>query len=271
MKPPWDGQYKIRPDETQRLTPADVVGPDGIVYPNWTKVGVQGGIPQVKPFGRIEDFGGKADDEADDSDALDKACRAAGEAGGGAVMLSAGTYYLDKPVTVRHSGVVIRGQGADKTKLIFRYAIPANGVRFHNPPANSRVGKNTPIEVHCRPTGLMKMTILADDKAIHTWERSTHSGNTFATGTSGSNMLGKLPDGPHTLKCLAEYKEGSKLTAEIPIVLDSGFDDTRLVPHGQAAITFQGRGYAGPKLNLAQDGKRGDMHLTLEKIGSCPG
>ncbi|MBM4049689.1 MAG: right-handed parallel beta-helix repeat-containing protein [Planctomycetes bacterium] len=265
MKPPWDGQYKIRPDETQRLTPADVVGPDGIVYPNWTKVGVQGGIPQVKPFGRIEDFGGKADDDGDDSDALDKACRAAGEAGGGAVMLSAGTYYLDRPVTVPHSNVVIRGQGADKTKLIFRYAIPSNGVRFHNPPANSRVGKNTPIEVHCRPTGLMKMTLFADDNAVHAWERSTHSGNTFATGTRGSNILGKLPDGPHTLKCVAEYKDGAKLTAEIPIVLDSAFDDTRLVPHGQAAITFQGQGYAGPKIKLAQDGKRGDLQLTLEK------
>ncbi|MHC4074753.1 MAG: hypothetical protein ACYTGS_22455 [Planctomycetota bacterium] len=43
--PPWEGQYKIKPNETDRMTPADVLGPDGIVYPNWTKCGVQGGIP----------------------------------------------------------------------------------------------------------------------------------------------------------------------------------------------------------------------------------
>jgi hypothetical protein len=41
---PWPPQYKIRPDQTDRLTAADVVGPDGIVYPNWTRCGVQGGM-----------------------------------------------------------------------------------------------------------------------------------------------------------------------------------------------------------------------------------
>ena len=58
---PWERQYKIRPSEKARLTPADVVGPDGIVYPNWTKCGVQplgplsgGGIPNVKAIAKIE-------------------------------------------------------------------------------------------------------------------------------------------------------------------------------------------------------------------------
>jgi len=44
---PWESQYKIKPDQKDRLTAADVVGPDGIVYPNWTKCGVQGGISSV--------------------------------------------------------------------------------------------------------------------------------------------------------------------------------------------------------------------------------
>jgi hypothetical protein len=94
MKPPWDGQYKLRPDETARLTAADVVGPDGIVYPNWTRTGVQGDIPDVPEFCRIEDHGARADDDADDADALDLACVAAGEAGGGAVVLGAGIFEL---------------------------------------------------------------------------------------------------------------------------------------------------------------------------------
>ena len=67
---PWQPQYKIKPNETARLTPADVVGPDGIVYPNWTKSGVQGGIPNLKVAARIEDFGGKPGDNNDDSHAL---------------------------------------------------------------------------------------------------------------------------------------------------------------------------------------------------------
>ena len=56
---PWPPQYKIRPDQKQRLTPADIVGPDGIVYPNWTRCGVEGGIPAVKAVCRLAAFGGK--------------------------------------------------------------------------------------------------------------------------------------------------------------------------------------------------------------------
>jgi len=272
MKPPWEGQYKIRPEQTDRLTPADVVGPDGIVYPNWTKCGVQGGIPEVQAVAKIEDFGGRADDDADDSPALSQACEAAGRKGGGAVLLGAGTYYLDRPVTVRHDNVVIRGQGADKTKLIFRYAVPENGVGFYTPAPGSRVGKNTRLEMHCRPTGLMKMTMMVDEVVVGTWARSTHSGNTFAYARYGRHVLGKLPDGPHTLQGLAEYRDGSKLTGEIPIILDSSFDDRQAVPDSRAAITFAGTGWAGPKLKLAEDGKRGATTLTLESVeGLQPG
>jgi len=101
---PWPAQYKIKPNETGWLTPADVVGPDGIVYPNWTRCGVQGGIPDVKPFATVEKYGGRADDDGDDAEALERACETAGQRGGGAVMLGEGTYYLDRPVTVRHDG-----------------------------------------------------------------------------------------------------------------------------------------------------------------------
>ena len=38
--PPWPPKYNIKPDEKAKLTAADVVGPDGIVYPNWTRCGV---------------------------------------------------------------------------------------------------------------------------------------------------------------------------------------------------------------------------------------
>jgi hypothetical protein len=266
MKPPWEGQYKIKSDEEHRLTPADVVGPDGIVYPNWTKCGVQGGIPQVEAVVSVEDFGAKADDDTDDSEALAKACEAAGRMGGGAVMLGEGTYYLDRPVTVRHDNVVIRGKGSGKTKLIFRYAIPDNGVAFYNPSAGSRVGRNTRLEMHCKPTELMKMTMMVDDVVIGIWTRSKHSGNTFAFAQYGRDAIDKLPDGEHILKGIAEYKDGSKLEGQIPIVLDSTFDDSRSVPSTQAAITFAGRGYSGKRLKLTKDGKRGDVTLELESV-----
>jgi hypothetical protein len=280
---PWERQYKIKPNEKNLLTPADVLGPDGIVYPNWTKCGVQGGIPEIKAVASIEDFGAKADDDDDDSEALAKACEAAGKMGGGAVLLGEGTYYLDRPVTVRHDAVVIRGQGPGKTRLLFRYSIPDNGVVFYNPPAGSRVGRNTRLEMHCKPrpsegrgklAGLMKMTVMVDDVVIGSWSRSEHSGNTFGFTVYGRNAVGKVPDGRGVLKGIAEYTDGEKRTGEIPIILDSAFDDSRPVADSRAAITFAGRGMVGRKLKLAKDGKRGDMTLELEstkglRAGDC--
>jgi len=269
---PWERQYKIKPNETARLTPADVVGPDGIVYPNWTKSGVQGGIPNLKPVAKIEEFASKPNDNNDDSHALAAACEAAANRGGGAVLLGQGTYYLDRPVTVRRDNVVIRGAGPDKTRLIFRYAIPDNGVAFYNPPAGGKVGRNTRIEMHAQPTGLTKMTMLIGDKIVGSWSRSKHSGNTFNFAISGRDALAKVAPGKHTLKGIAEYKDAKKRTGQMPITLDPKFNDTGPIPHTRAAITFAGRGPVGAKLKLTKDGKRGDTSLQLRTAaGLRPG
>ena len=264
LKPPWEGTYKLRPDQKDRLTSCDVVGPDGIVYPNWTRCGVQGGIPAVKPVNRIEDFGGKADDSLDDSTALAAACEAAGKAGGGAVMLGAGTYYLDRPITVSQAGVVIRGAGRDRTKLIFRYALPANGVCFYGLQPGAKIGKNTRLEMQARPTGLMAMQMSLDGTVIGDWARSTHSGNTFNFAKYGRDVIGKVPDGPHTLKGVATYQDGSQLTGTLPVTVDSTDTTPWKVASSQAAINFSGQGAVGPRLKLTADGKRGDTALQLD-------
>ncbi len=270
---PWPRQYKIRPEQKERLTAADVVGPDGIVYPNWTRCGVQGGIPTVDVMTRIEDFGAVADDDRDDSEALQKACDAAGRTGG-AVLIGEGTFYLDRPVAIRRDGVVLRGKGSSRTHLIFRYAIPDSGVVFFTPRVGATVGPNTRIEMHCRPAGIAKMTLRIDDAEIGAWARSTHSGNTFAFAQYGRNVPRQVPDGPHKLQAIAEYEDGSKRTTEIAIILDRRFNDTQPAPESQAAILFAGRGTTGPKLALAQDGKRGDTELHLQsieglRVGDC--
>ncbi|HOX03577.1 MAG TPA: endopolygalacturonase [Candidatus Paceibacterota bacterium] len=269
---PWPALYKIKPSEIDRLTPADVVGPDGIVYPNWTRCGVQGGIPASKPFTAIEAHGGRANDDGDDAPALDRACQAAGESGGGTVALGEGVYHLDRPVTVRHSAVVIRGQGASKTRLVFRYALPRAGIAFFWPPPNSRVGRNTRLELHAKPSGLARMRILIEDRELASWSRGQHSGNTFAFAGSARGAITQIPDGPRLLQGIAEYSDGTRLTAQIPVLLDSKFNDTRQLPDARGAITFAGEGLEGPELKLARDGHRGDLILQLEDArGLRPG
>lgn len=125
VSPTWPGCYKLRPSDADKLTAADFPGPDGLVYPDWTCVGVPGGIPSAPVVARIEEFGGRADDERDDADALERGAEAVGRRGGGALLLGAGVYHLDRPVLITRNGVVLRGAGASKTKIVFRYDVPA--------------------------------------------------------------------------------------------------------------------------------------------------
>ena len=105
-KPPWEPSYKIKPEERHRLTAADVVGPDGIVYPDWRYAGVPSGIPDVPDLARVEAVGGKADDDRDDSAAVEKGAQAVAQRGGGALVLGKGTYHLDRTCSFDH---IIRG------------------------------------------------------------------------------------------------------------------------------------------------------------------
>jgi len=234
---------------------------------------VQGGIPTVDVVARIEDFGGRADDDRDDAPALQAACDAAGRTGG-AVLLGEGTYYLDRPVTVRQDNIVIRGLGPARTRLIFRYAIPKEGVAFFCPAANARVGPETRIELHARPAGLAQMTLTIGDAVIGTWTRGQHSGNSFSYARHGRDIPRQVPDGTHTLKGVAKYQDGSERVVEIPILLDRRFKDTQPVPDSRAVITFAGRGTVGERLLLERDGKRGDTELHLQstqglQAGDC--
>ena len=244
QRPPWQGQSKIRPSETGRLTEADVVGPDGIVYPNWTRTGVQGGIPRIEPAATIEEFGGQADDDQDDSGALDRACQAVGKKGGGAVLLGQGTYHLDWPVTVRHDRVVIRGRGPDKTKIIFRYALPADGIRFYGLKPGNRIGRNSQITLHCRPAKLETMTIEVDGRTVHEWKRGPHAGNTFATSVAGRAIVGRVPDGRHTLRGTVTRTAPHG----IPRSRAAGLEVRAVGGPLAGAILFAGKGYAGPPI-----------------------
>ncbi len=132
--PPLPRQYKLKASDTARLTQADVVGPDGLVYPDWTQVGVQGGIPDVPVALKLADAGAKPG--MDISGLLERCSAEVGAKGGGAILLGAELYYLDRPVTIRHHGVVIRGAGRDKTQLVFRYS----KVRPDAPPPERDIG-----------------------------------------------------------------------------------------------------------------------------------
>jgi hypothetical protein len=75
--------------------------------------------PRPRVVAKVTDFGARADGTTDCAPAFNAALRAAGERGGGAVLVPRGTYLLTSPVFVHWSNVVLRGAGRDSTVLRF--------------------------------------------------------------------------------------------------------------------------------------------------------
>ena len=264
---PWPAQYKIKPEEKGRLTAADVVGPDGIVYPDWTHAGVPGGIPRVAVRARAEEFGARPDDGKDDADALERAAESVGAKGGGVLLLAPGEYHLDRPISIRRDGVVLRGAGRGRTRLVFRYAGPKRGVGFFAPAPGATVGRGTWIEVHAAPKGLREIAIEAGGKVFaKTTYRPQHWGGTFSLRALGAKVLDAVPaDGPARLRAVATYADGTVRTSDISVRLSRKASDgaPARVPAQIAAVMFTGISQPGAERKLAKDGRRGDTTLTL--------
>jgi len=264
---PWPPQYKIRPDEKARLTAADVVGPDGIVYPDWRHAGVPGGIPDVAEQAKIEDFGGAADDDKDDADAFEAGAAAVAKKGGGALVLGKGSYHLDRPVIITHDNVVIRGQGARQTKVVFRYGIPKGKVVFFHPKPGAAFGYGSWIDLHASPDGLKRLRLESGGKALAERVRAAHWGGTFRLMVTTWKLVGELGAGEHTLKAVAEWDGGRKAEATLRVRIDPKLSlppGRRRRPYGAlGALTFVGDLYGHSAVKLAKDGRRGDTTIEL--------
>jgi len=81
--------------------------------------------PPAEPPGirvSVLDHGADPTGETDSTAALQAALDQAGEAGGGVVRIPAGLYRCDGLLQVRHPGVVLRGEGAERSRVHFTRA-----------------------------------------------------------------------------------------------------------------------------------------------------
>lgn len=265
--PPFEASYKVRADEPDRLTPADIIGPDGIAYPNWTRVGVEGGIPHVATVVKLSDFGAEPDSGQDISGALEDAARAAGEKGGGAVLLDAGTYFIDRPVFIHHDGVVIRGAGRGHTQLIFRYRAPERGADFFTmPDAEGKMGPSSQIFGSGHPDELKRIALVVEGEVVSERVDLPTGTYEFMAYTPGWRVLDLLGPGVHKVTVVAEYYSGEVVRedSEIEFVEGPRHENQRSVPGQLSAINFIGGGPRGDMAYLATDGLRGDLNLTLK-------
>ncbi|MDD5657228.1 MAG: glycosyl hydrolase family 28-related protein [Elusimicrobia bacterium] len=87
--------------------------------PDFSRAGYGAGrreIPDVPVAANVRDFGAAGDGLADDSAAFQ---RALASAPAGALLIPAGRYRLTTVLRVRRSGIVLRGEGPDRTVLYF--------------------------------------------------------------------------------------------------------------------------------------------------------
>ncbi len=91
---------------------------EDLPYPDFTYAGVPGGIPRNPPG----DTYNAGDYTGTDRERVQAAVDEASSAGGGIVYLPAGTYQFDDHVKLTHDNIVIRGAGADQTKIILQNA-----------------------------------------------------------------------------------------------------------------------------------------------------
>lgn len=278
-EPPWPPQYKLRPDEEDRLTAADVVGPDGLVYPNWTRVGLPDGIPHVPVRARAADCGAAADDDRDDSAAILAAVEKL-DAAGGAVLLGPGVYHLDRPIAIRRDNIVLRGEGREKTRIVFRYHLGPTGARWAEPWDSDELFADTTVTFHALPDKLHKLEIYANERLAASRERSLHWGNTFSIATTAGVILRGLSRDATSvsLRGVATYADGAvrEQTKTMRIRRDAADPNARRRVGPEAAIGFGGE-MSPPKsrrVKLAEDGRRGAMHLLLEntaglRAGDC--
>lgn len=253
----------------QTWNPADVLGPDGIVYPDWTRSGVPGGIPSALPAcAAITSHGAVANDGLDDTAALEAAAEACGQAGGGVVSLPAGTFHLDRPAFIRRSHVALRGAGRSATKLVFRFAPPSNNVAFFLPPgiSNQTLANNHWLEIHADPKELQRLTIKAGGQVVTQKLRSSgHWGASFSLRTNGSSLAAKAGHGTgRQIVAEAEYPGGVVRTRTLTVTLENRSDANAIPGSGHlSAINFLGAGRTGGTFLLDVSGLRGDTQVTL--------
>jgi hypothetical protein len=116
---PWAATLP-RDAATDPLTAADWVGPDGIIYPDWTWAGIhlgqsameQRGIPNRTTIAASisAKLAGPAQGEAFTT-ALERTIAQVGAAGGGVIQLPAGTFDLVRPLVIPYHRIVLRGAG----------------------------------------------------------------------------------------------------------------------------------------------------------------
>ncbi len=254
--PPWEPQYKIRPEEKNRLTPADFPGPDGIVYPDFSRAGVRPGVHDRPGVQRVT----LKAKEGDDLLLPLRQAIAALPPEGGTIEIPAGNFQLKGFLVITRDFVTLKGAGRDRTRIDLTYDPGDNRVDLYGVSEGSRLAPKQSIHLYARPQGMRTLKLEVDGKAFGSFTRGLHSGNR-------SWLVARLPDGltpgKHRLRGTALYQDGKTFTAEAEITLDPKAAPTLPDSDPSGVIHFLGKGFTSGDFRIAGDGRRGSSSVAL--------
>lgn len=258
--PLWKPEYKIAATDRARLTAADFPGPDGVVYPDFSRAGVQEKFQQQRPTQTVKITPESGDLHA----AVMRAIASLGPAGG-VVELAPGDYRLARFLYITRDNVILKGAGKDRTRIFFDYDVPAEGVDLYGVDANTVIGPKSSLLVIAKPEGLQQLRLLVDGKEIRKVVRSMHSGNDSFLVGSMEKFKGAVRDGKLTLRAEATYSGNKVATREIAVRFDPRSTWTAPSERPAGAIMIQGGGRKYRPLLLANGAARGATEIRLQR------
>ncbi len=244
-------------------TAADIPGPDGFYYPDFSYAGCRSGknalsgkkLPVIK-------LDVKSGDIIDNSlnDALKK-CKT-----GGIIQLPPGKFKLKQMLWITQNDIVLQGAGKDYTEISLDYDMPADS------PVDLCGLKNTDalapgsmfhLVTHRRNSqrDLASLSVEFNGKILKKFQRQLHSGGiSWLT----AKIPADCPDGEYSLVIKIVYQGATPQTVHRKIRIDrtSGVTLPAKLPEG--IISFYGKGISGKAIRLVKDASRGSKILELK-------
>lgn len=261
IPPAWTPQYKTHDPASPLITRADMIGPDGIVYPDFTGAGLYA-VNNYSNEVRLEDFGGRPETGFDNFPAFMKALHRLYELGGGVLRIGEGEYELNHPVYIPHDNIAIRGAGRDRTKIRFTFSAGREGIRFCWLKPGQTVGAGTSIIVVAAPENLSGMEFFLDGKSFHKWRKIASDGNRSMYNVT---LPEKTAPGKHQIEVRAAYRDNTVKSSAIELVFDPAAETPEIPERLEAAFLFSGRGFDKERITLNKvQAKRGEHIIELK-------
>ncbi len=259
--PLWLTAYK---NPSPLIPDLDIPGPGGLIYPNFTYAGVQGGIPQNLPVRAT-----LTPDAPDFAAALEAAIATAAAQGGGVIQLEAGTYQLKRPVGITDNNIVLRGRGPDRTRIEFTFTHKPKTIGWFSPRQDDAdLAPEDLIEVHADldspADGTDKkgeLTLMIDGKLIMTTKWKPDEPSQFRVSTRVRTQLEKgLAPGKHTLTAQVRWKDGTTTTESRQVTFNPALRRKVDAIGAEAAFTFT-PSLASPRAPLTEYLPRGARRM----------